>query len=85
MQLANGIAGQTSMWEYSVTTRSSAVLYRFCNGRRSIDGLRVFEAYLLNDESYAPNKLTDQGKQALASMNKKRTASDAKNAKRSKR
>ena len=82
MQVANGIAGQTSKWECSVTIHSaSSSRYEYCfsnEGRTSISGVRKFEEYLLDDKNgYVPDKLTGQGKLALVAMKKKCKEADA--------
>ena len=78
MQLANGKEGQKNFWECSESRNSTAVLYRFrADNELSIDGVRKFENYLLNDENgFVPDKLTQKGKEARDAMKRTRVQAD---------
>ena len=81
MQLANGKEGQKNFWECSESRNSTAVLYRFrADNELSIDGVRKFENYLLNDENgFVPDKLTQKGKEARDAMKRTRVQADKRN------
>jgi hypothetical protein len=74
MQLANGKEGQKNFWECSTSKRGNAVFYHFrANNEATIDGVREFENYLLNDENgFVPDKLTQKGKDARDAMKRTR-------------
>ena len=78
MQLANGKKGQENFWECSDSNRGTAVLYHFrADNEATIDGVRKFENYLLNDENgFVPDKLTQKGKDARDAMKRTRAEAD---------
>jgi len=82
LQLANGKLKQGHEWTESCSYHNNrgrrCVTYTFTNGIDDpIKGKGAFEAYLL--KSYMSEELTEDGKSALAAMQKKRDENDKRN------